>query len=304
MNLKEVEYIVKIAEEKNISRAAEKLYLTPSALSQQLLNLEREVGTPLFFRSRTSCTPTRAGEAYLETARKMLCMKKETYHRIRDIADIKQGILQIGFPPERGTAMFTQVYPVFHQRYPKIVINVKETSVRTQQRLIAKGELDVGFVTLRDFQRTADTYQQICTEELVLVVPSGHPACKKARPGAAGGCPELPVEEVLHEPFALMYKESTIYECISQIFRQAGFFPDVLFETARACTILEIVAAGMCCSIVPYSESILSVEGVAVFAMPDHPTWNIMALYKKGSCPGRPAKDFVSLAAEYWKQHL
>lgn len=79
--------------------------------------------------------------------------------------------------------MFTQVYPVFHQRYPKIVINVKETSVRTQQRLIAKGELDVGFVTLRDFQRTADTYQQIRTEELVLVVPSGHPACKKARPG-------------------------------------------------------------------------------------------------------------------------
>ena len=63
MNLKEIEYIVKIAEERNVTRAAEKLFITPSALNQQLLHLERDIGTPLFNRSRTGWTPTEAGEA-------------------------------------------------------------------------------------------------------------------------------------------------------------------------------------------------------------------------------------------------
>ena len=56
------EYILKIAEEQNITRAAEKLFITQSALNQQLLKLEKELGTPLFYRSRTNCRPTHAGE--------------------------------------------------------------------------------------------------------------------------------------------------------------------------------------------------------------------------------------------------
>ena len=53
MDLKQIEYILKIAEEQNITHAAEKLFITQSALNQQLLKLEKELGTPLFYRSRT-----------------------------------------------------------------------------------------------------------------------------------------------------------------------------------------------------------------------------------------------------------
>ena len=92
MNLKEIEYIVKIAEERNVTRAAKKLFLTPSALNQQLLHLEREIGTPLFFRSRTGWSPTEAGEVYLSAAREMLRLKRETYHRLQDITDAKKAL--------------------------------------------------------------------------------------------------------------------------------------------------------------------------------------------------------------------
>lgn len=70
MDLKQLEYIIKIAEENNITRAAEKLYITQSALNQQLLRLERELGTPLFYRSRTNWHPTEAGQVYVENAKK------------------------------------------------------------------------------------------------------------------------------------------------------------------------------------------------------------------------------------------
>ena len=237
MNLKEIEYIVKIAEERNVTRAAQKLFITPSALNQQLLHLERDIGTPLFNRSRTGWTPTEAGEVYLGTAREMLRMKRETYRRLQDIAAVKKGTLSIAFPPERGAFMFTDVYPDFHREYPGIVINVTEASVRRQQQMIAQGGLDIGFMTLRDSQKTEDAYIHIASEELILAVPSVHPLCGQASLTGKGPYPELDIRGLKYEPFALMYRESTIRECVDSIFRQAGFVPNVLFETSRAKTV-------------------------------------------------------------------
>ncbi len=80
-----IEHIIKIAEEKSITKAAEKLYLTQSALNQQLLKLERELGIPLFRRAKTEMIPTRAGEIYLKGAREILRTKSRTYAEISDL---------------------------------------------------------------------------------------------------------------------------------------------------------------------------------------------------------------------------
>ena len=303
MNLKEIEYILKIDEERNVTRAAEKLYLTPSALNQQLLRLEQEIGSPLFNRVRSGWTRTPAGDIYMDGARELMRIKKETYNRLQDVTDRKKETLSVGFPPERGSRMFTSVYPFFHKKYPDITINIVESSVRRQQKSISRGELDIGFVTLRESQYSKDDYRLICSEELILAVPSSHPACSKAY-SDGGKYPVLPISEVKDSPFALMYKESTIYDCVDMIFRQAGFTPNVLFETARAKTIMEIVSAGMCCGIVPDSDVLSYQKNVSLFSLPDHPCWNIMALTRKGSYLSEPIKDFISLATRYWNTAL
>lgn len=301
MHLKELEYIVKIAEEQNLTRAAEKLFVTPSALTQQLMNLEREIGTPLFFRSRAGWTPTEAGNIYLETAREMLQMKRETYKRLQDIAATKRGTLSIGFPPERGTSMFTSVYPAFHRKYPDITINVYEVNVRRQQQMIASGTLDLGFLTLSSNQRTDDEYTFIHSEEIILAVPSEHPVCPQATPTASGGFPELDIRLLQHEPFALMYKESTVRELMDSIFRKAGFVPTVLFEAARSHTTLSMVSARMCCALVPENSSHEQFSGTSFFCLPDHPTWELVASYKKRSYLSKPAQYFLNLASDYWR---
>lgn len=76
--------------------------------------------------------------------------------------------------------------------------------------------------------------------------------------------------------FALMHKQSTIYDSLRQLFRESGFYPLVLFET-RSITILEMVAAGLCCSIVPDAESLEYIEGVSFFCLDTHPRWNLIA---------------------------
>lgn len=98
-SFRQLEYILKIAEENNITRAAEKLYISQSALNQQLLKLERELGCQLFSRSRTDWHLTRAGEIYIEGAKRALFLKKETYLKIHDVME-SQKFQQAGFKPD------------------------------------------------------------------------------------------------------------------------------------------------------------------------------------------------------------
>ena len=109
MDLKQIEYIVKIDDEHSITRAAEKLFVTQSALNQQLLRLEKELGAPLFHRSKVDTPPTEIGQVYLDNAREILRIKQRTYNLINDMTDAKKGRLSIGFTPGRGSEMFTHV---------------------------------------------------------------------------------------------------------------------------------------------------------------------------------------------------
>ena len=75
MDVKQMTYILTIAQEGGISKAAAKLFITQSALDQQLLKLEKELGTQLFYRSRTSFSLTAAGKVYVDYAKQMVALK-------------------------------------------------------------------------------------------------------------------------------------------------------------------------------------------------------------------------------------
>ena len=175
MNLKELEYVVAIADEKSLTKAAERLFITPSALTQQVLRLENELHAPLFIRSRSGWQPTEAGEIYLEAARKILFIRQDAYNRLQDQIQRSAYSLTIGLPPERGTDMFSRIYAPFRERFPDVTIQLRETSVHTQQDLIRSGQLDLGFLTLSEAQMTKDEYVSLWEEEILLAVPQKYP---------------------------------------------------------------------------------------------------------------------------------
>lgn len=307
MDTKQIEYILKIAEENNITHAAEKLHLTQPALNQQLLRLERELGLQLFHRGKNNWRPTEAGEIYLTNARKILQIKQDTYRILGDMASVKKGTLSVAFTPGRGSTMFSAVYPQFHQNYPEILVMPQELSVRRQQTLIAEGELDIGFQTVCENQKTGDTYLSITKEELLLVIPQKHPLCdgymqKKAGKGNPPVYPELSISAVQYEPFVLMYKESTIRQMVDSIFQEAGFQPYVLFETASNSTILNMIQNNLCCGLVPAYYLRHQPDGCVCFSLPGHPTWEMTASYKRGTYLTKAARYFIELATEFWKE--
>ena len=109
MNTKQMEYIVKIAETRSITKAAQELFITQSALDQQLLKLEKELKAKLFVRSKQHLTLTPPGSVYVSYAKKILALKKEAYAIIGDISQRVSGTLSMGLTPERGIEMFMAV---------------------------------------------------------------------------------------------------------------------------------------------------------------------------------------------------
>jgi DNA-binding transcriptional LysR family regulator len=301
MDLKQLEYMVQISEEKNITKAAEKLFITQSALNQQLLKLEKELGFPLFYRSRTNWHLTEVGQIYISSAKEILGIKKETYNRISDLINIKDIHLSIGLTPERGISMFASVYPEFHKLHPNVIVEPIELSVREQETLIDRRELDIGFLTLSDdMQKDGNVYTSILKEDIIVAIPSSNPLATK---GSMYG-------ELLHDIdlgllkedfFVLISKGSTIREAINPIFQDAGFSPKLLFETRSCQTLINMVMQNLCCTILPRHYAINS-KDVVYFSLPQKPHLRVVAMYKKGVYLSKAANDFIKLASDYFSK--
>ena len=250
MDFRECEYMVEIAKENNITKAAKNLFISQSALNQQLLKLEKELGTQLFVRSRTDWHPTEAGEVYLQGAKKALLIKQDTYKKIYNITHSGKSELKIGLTTNRGIRMFTQIYPVLHEKYAELRISPQEMSVTRLQQELRDGNIDLGFVTLRADQRTNDDYLTIDSEEMCVLVPRRHPLCD--RYSFSG--PELPVihlRDLQYEPFVVLSHASTNRKVSDDIFQNAGFEPTIMMETNSTASLPPLVEAGLCCAIVP-----------------------------------------------------
>lgn len=311
MDTKQIEYILKIAEENNITKAAEKLFITQSALNQQLLKLEKELGTPLFYRSRTNCRLTEAGEIYIEGAKAALQIKNTTYNRIYDMTNARKGHLTLGLTPGRGLRMFTAIYPKLHKLYPNLDVHPLEMRVRAQQEAIARGEIDAGLMTLAPEEQTNAVYYPLKREELVLIIPSCHPLAKSAAkehvrqnqtvPDTALPLPVMDLKELRTEPFVLMDRHSPLRTMCDPLFEHAGFTPNILLETNNTSGIAAMVQSTLCCGIIPRYYTLDITEGISCFSLPERPSWEITIGCPKNGYLNSGAKEFIRLAKEYWE---
>ena len=105
MDLKELNYIVVIADEGSISRAADKLYMAQSSLSQFLFQYEAELGAKLFVRTARGVRPTSAGEVFIDHARQILMDYHRTKNEIWDIEQLHGGRIDLGISTFRGTRL-------------------------------------------------------------------------------------------------------------------------------------------------------------------------------------------------------
>ena len=300
MELKQLEYIVKIAEEGSITKAAEKLFISQSGLNQQLLKLESDLGQQLFHRGKNDFRLTAAGEIYVDYARRILSLKQEAYNKLNDLANNQTGRLRLGLTPERGINMLMNVYPAFYRQYPNITIEPQEINIHQQLSMIAKGYLDLGFVTLSEEDKTNDEYVHIYYENILLAVPRSNPlAANGAPPGEPFATADL--SKFRSEKFVLMFKDSTLRRVIDPLFKEAGFAPQILFETSSNVTLRNMVKNQLACSLISHNYA-KDQEDIAYFYLPSRPFWELCATYKRGHYLTKAASSFLELAIQHYRK--
>lgn len=296
--------LLKIAEEKSITRAAEKLYLTQSALNQQLLRVERELGTELFTRGKYRCTPTRAGEIFLEGARRMLAIKQETFSRISDLTGTFKGVLAVGVTPVRGPDMFVHVYPAFYQQHPNLSLVPHILSVAEQQERLRTGQLDMGFMALFKSQRDENQYLDLYEEEIVLAIPQNWDLSSLGmhrQPDT--GRLAFSLEKLKDRPMVLLNRGTTMRPVLDRLFAKCGVTPKVLFEAVNPTTILDMVRTGLCCGFVAEASAAAYGQGIQYLSLEKPLRWDVAAAFPKGARISRVEREFVKAAREYWKEN-
>lgn len=300
MDIHQLEYIIAIEQEQSVSRAAERLFLTQSALNQQLLRLESELGTPLFERRSRKMIPTLAGRIYLSTAHRIVDMKQETYKMIRDIAQENAGEIAVAYTPEVGARMFTAIYPVFHQKYPDVTFRIHEQRAKGMERLLLQKAVTFAFTSYYEFSRLAELeYLDIDSEYMVLALPSGHPLAHLAGEKSWETLPLLDLRLLQDDNFVMSSRETLMRDMVDYCFAQAGFSPRILFESSSTHTIVSMVEAQIALAFIPQSYVRPGSTRITYFTVPPRLRWMRSVATLKGAYLTKPEKYFIALATDY-----
>ncbi len=174
MDLKELEYLVTVANEGSISRAAEKLFMAQSSLSQAVRLSEQDLGTPIFVRTARGVRLTAAGEAFVSHARQILQQYRVARSEAADIEGLKSGSILFGISTYRGTYLLPPVLKRFRALYPGIHVEIREMDSIDLEDQLMEGLLDMALIAAPPVRIQHDTIF-LMRDEIMLAATSDHP---------------------------------------------------------------------------------------------------------------------------------
>lgn len=245
MELRQLQYVLQIAAEKNFSRAADKLHIAQPSLSQQLSKLEKELGVMLFQRNTSSVELTYAGSKFVEQAQIIIDAVELLRQEMSDISELRTGRVVVGSMPITGAHLLPHVLPVFKQNYPEVEISLLEDSSMNLEKLTASGQTDLSLLSL-PLEIPVLDYIELGEERIDLAVPPEHPLAIRCADGT-----RTSLEELKDEPFIVLKEGQGFRKLTINLCREAGFEPRIVFESNNMETVQSLVATGMGVTLVP-----------------------------------------------------
>ena len=290
MDLKQLRSFVAVARTLNFGRAATQLYLSQSALSVQIQNLEAYLGVPLLERNRRRVRLTAAGEAVLSDSEELLQRTADIELRARKIGSGEIGHLRVGFVASATESLIPAIVLAFHKLYPGVNLDLKNLPTVQQIDALKSGSIDVGFVRL---PVTADglSIDSIHREPFTIVLPKVHPlASEKA----------LAVRQLAQEPFIAYGRKwaPSFYDHWTTICRKAGFSPHVVQEVAEMDTALVLIAAGIGVAILPQGIAKRSRSGIKLKPLPSEKLVSEIGIAVQTSRSTPLLRHFVAVAKQ------
>ena len=306
MNFQHLKYFLTVAEELNITRAAERLYISQQSLSNHIGNLERELDVKLFTRS-PKLSLTYAGGLLVDTATEILDLHRQYLSKVGDINKQYVGALRVGISHTCGLALLPDVLPKFRLEFPQVEFSLSEGNSNQLEDELAHGRTDL-IICFQPIIMEGVTTVPLTEQRLMMVVPrtfTGHlfgEQVEEVRKQFAQGADIRAFEAM---PFVLIKRGNRTRSIVDQYFRRYYFKPQLILETENTVTTLAMALAGVGVTICP--ELFLRAlptptpgsAGVDLFPLTDPSTYGrLVAGYREGRCLPNFGQRFVELTQE------
>src|SRR5436190_1010190 len=215
MELRHLRYVVAVADTLHFGRAAVRLNMRQPPLSQQIRQLEDELGVKLFDRSRRQVQLTAAGELFVQDARLVLAQASHAARVGERVRQGEAGQLVIGIAGPANAQYFVEIMRLFAQRHPQVRVVIRNMSTAEQLQALMEERLHAGFVTPPTDQ-TNLRFDTVLHTPIVLAVPRAHPLSSRAR---------VPLTSLAGEPVILFSRSMApgFFDAITGACRTAGF---------------------------------------------------------------------------------
>ncbi len=219
MLLAQVEGFLEVARRGNVSRAAEAMFLTQPTLTARLHALEKELGEPLFARTRRGMRLTDAGRAFLPYAERAIRAVRDGRQALADARSVSAGRLVLGAAPAVSTYVLPALLQRFAASYPRVEVAVRTGHSEDVLQMLLREEVQLALVRAlrhREIESIA-----LYDEELVLVVPPGHPFAERS---------PISIADLASERLILFDRTSSYYELTQTFFLSLGVTPREVME--------------------------------------------------------------------------
>lgn len=303
MTPQQIEYVLLLAELRSFSAAAKKLYITQPSFSKYIINIENQLGTPLFDRSTTPISLTPAGLAYVETAKQIRAATEELNNRLADMEQLRRGTLTIGASTFRTCYLLSASVSQYCSRYEGVSVSMVDDTMDQLQEMLKLGEIDL-LIGTGAFDRKWFDVEVLAAEHLYFAVPPAHPV--NAALAAYRLCAEdiksqstrlleiapAPLAHLETLPFVLPQQGEFNETALTARFAEVPFRPETALRVRTPEAAFAFVNAGYGASVIP--DTMITFGNFAV-----HPAYYAMdaKLSESRICLVTRRNSYISQAA-------
>jgi DNA-binding transcriptional LysR family regulator len=244
VELRHLQHFVALAQEGSFTRAARKVNIVQSGLSNSIKELEEELGSRLVERTTRKVAITETGMLFLPHARATLASLDGAVHAVRSQDGVVRGQLRLGILQSLGS--YLELAPLlkrFRSAFPRVEVSVRALTTDTVPGLVRSGEIDLSFhaIIARDQWRGIQLIPYV-QDRLVVVCPGDHPLASRS---------SVTIETLANETFVDLTLDRALRRLVDKVFAQHHLKRTTAFEVSDIQPAMQFVASGLGVAIVP-----------------------------------------------------
>jgi LysR family transcriptional activator of glutamate synthase operon len=243
MELQQLKYFREVAEREHVTRAAEKLFVSQSAVSRAITQLEKELGVPLFYRRGRAVVLSRYGRVFLEHGIRALNILETGKRVLCEQTGGESGTISLGFLHSFGVEMVPRLIKEYRRKHSKVQFSllVQRSGEMLMKELVA-GSIDLCLSVPGMFQQKGIRWKHLLNEELIIALSQTHRLAARRT---------LNIRELSSEPFLALSPEHTMRIIFDKVCSDASFLPKIAFEGMDIATLRGLIAAGLGVALLP-----------------------------------------------------